>query len=595
MIKQLIINNKKSYDDFGVYIATRNISSPKKKVIKESIPFSNVVYDFSKINGELYWEERTLQYTFDIAEITTEQMEEAKSNLLNWLLNVHDVDIYDPYIGDYHFHGSYDSDSWSEDFGAGTISVTFTVYPYKISNSDINKIEVLGDCEGEVIENNVVSKVEYLNINGKSIQEDTPTLETKADIISLGALNDNQVEVKVTGKNLLNIYEIESNTADVYEVLEDDWIHYANTSGSAKRVFFKPFKVKPNTTYFINYELQEGLGEDITFFYLCDKDKNTVSTTIYPSSSIHVTTTEKTEYAKVGITTQSQSAIDDFKIRLMVVENKNMDTVYEAHKSNSCLIDLKTYDEEGLESGFNEVCSINDITDELILKENSAKIIKKFKKLILTGDEKNYIFVGQNSDENYIQINLYLNPGNVDSKNDGSYILCTHFPYYKNASDVGKTQSGIKTYSTNTLVFSMPTEIASDLTSWKEYVKEQYNNGTPITIYYLLNEYYETELEGVSLPSTFKGNSYVTIDAGMHSTFEVYYNETKNITINNNSSHRISPTITSTGSFNIKLNNVSYSIGEGTYNNAFYLETGENKLTLTGYGEITFSYVEEMF
>ena len=172
MIKQLIINNKKSYDDFGVYIASRKISSPKKKVIKETVPFTNKVYDFSKINGELYWEERTLEYSFDIAEITTEEMEVVKSKLLSWLLNVHDTDIYDPYIGDYHFHGSYDSDSWEEDFGAGTISVSFSVYPYKISNSDINVTsDELGISTDGTLENSVDGFVRGLTINGKSEQE----------------------------------------------------------------------------------------------------------------------------------------------------------------------------------------------------------------------------------------------------------------------------------------------------------------------------------------------------------------------------------------------------------------------------------------
>lgn len=177
MIKQLIIDGKKSYDDFNVYIASRKISSPTKKTIKESVPFSNVVYDFSKINGELYWEERKLEYSFDIAELSTEEMEVAKSNLLNWLLNVHDTDIYDPYIGDYHFHGSYDSDSWEEDFGAGTISVSFSVYPYKILNTSNQVMEIL---EGETtietttpIENTSYSQLKSLTIDGASYQEQT--------------------------------------------------------------------------------------------------------------------------------------------------------------------------------------------------------------------------------------------------------------------------------------------------------------------------------------------------------------------------------------------------------------------------------------
>ena len=161
MIKQLIINNKKSFDDFDVYIGGRTISNPKKKSIKESIPFSDIVYDFSKLDGDIHWEERTLQYEFDIAEISTDLMEVAKTKLVDWLLNVHDTDIYDPYIGDYHYHGSYDSDSWSENFEAGTIKVKFSVYPFKIANeprvetfnltSGNNSISILNNSSHRIV------------------------------------------------------------------------------------------------------------------------------------------------------------------------------------------------------------------------------------------------------------------------------------------------------------------------------------------------------------------------------------------------------------------------------------------------------------
>lgn len=133
-MKELIINGKKSFENFGAYISERKISLPKKKSITESPPFSNLTYDFSGINGEIYWENRELEYSFDIAEFTTDEMEVEKTKLTDWLLNVHDADIYDPYIGDYHYHGSFDSISWEEDFGAGTLTATFSVYPYKIAN-----------------------------------------------------------------------------------------------------------------------------------------------------------------------------------------------------------------------------------------------------------------------------------------------------------------------------------------------------------------------------------------------------------------------------------------------------------------------------
>ena len=140
MIKQLEVSGRKSFDDFGLLISSRKISQPKKKIIKQEIPFSNIVYDFSKINGEIYWDERELTYTFDIAENSTEEMERIKSEVYDWLMNIHDEDIFDPYISNFHFHGSFDGESWDEDFGQGVIEVSFIVYPYMIANEETNEV-----------------------------------------------------------------------------------------------------------------------------------------------------------------------------------------------------------------------------------------------------------------------------------------------------------------------------------------------------------------------------------------------------------------------------------------------------------------------
>lgn len=250
-IKQLIINGKKSFDDFGVYIGSRKISQPTKKSIKESVPFSNKVYDFSKLNGELYWEERKLEYSFDIAEYTTEEMEVIKTKLLTWLLNVHDSDIYDPYIGDYHFHGSYDSDSWSEDFGAGTINVTFSVYPYKISNSDFTVIESMdGETTingGDEIENTSYSQMRRLSVHGASYQKTTK------------------------GNQLFNYKDGRSVTNGI-TVDENDWITvmYDNSSGEGVAFCYyytSDLNLKPNTKYTVVTEIKEISGTGKLYSY----------------------------------------------------------------------------------------------------------------------------------------------------------------------------------------------------------------------------------------------------------------------------------------------------------------------------------------
>lgn len=137
MYDQVIIGNKASYDDFGASMAGRSISPPTKKSIKETVPYSNVTYDFSAVNGELYWEERSLDYTFEIIAHTPEELEELKAAFCEWIMNISGAEIHDPFIRGYHFVGTYEDMSIDDDEGGEktTITVTFSAYPYKVANT----------------------------------------------------------------------------------------------------------------------------------------------------------------------------------------------------------------------------------------------------------------------------------------------------------------------------------------------------------------------------------------------------------------------------------------------------------------------------
>lgn len=136
MTDQLIIGDKASFDDYEASLATRNIGMPTKKSIKETVPFSNVTYDFSAIGGELYWEERELEYVFEIIAATPEKLEELKTAFASWVMNVQGEEIHDPFIPDYHFVGTFDDIEFDdeESLDKTTVSVTFKAYPYKIAN-----------------------------------------------------------------------------------------------------------------------------------------------------------------------------------------------------------------------------------------------------------------------------------------------------------------------------------------------------------------------------------------------------------------------------------------------------------------------------
>lgn len=136
MVDQLVIEDRASFDDFGASLAKRSVGMPKKKSIKETVPFSNKTYDFSAINGEVYWEERELEYTFEMIAPTPEELEEMKAAFSAWVMPLIEAKIFDPFIEDFHFVGTFDELKFEDDEGLDktTATVKFSAYPYKVAN-----------------------------------------------------------------------------------------------------------------------------------------------------------------------------------------------------------------------------------------------------------------------------------------------------------------------------------------------------------------------------------------------------------------------------------------------------------------------------
>ena len=131
---------KHSFNDFGITLAPgREIGLPNKKKTKLTVPFSNVVYDYSEIFGSQTYEERTLKYTFNIAGRairTKDEMNWVKTTLINWLMNSHGKQpLYDDSYSGVHFLAEVEgSSSFTENWNYGFLAVTFTAYPFMISN-----------------------------------------------------------------------------------------------------------------------------------------------------------------------------------------------------------------------------------------------------------------------------------------------------------------------------------------------------------------------------------------------------------------------------------------------------------------------------
>lgn len=130
----ITINGLHSYRDYGLNINSRSIDLPPKNSIRKTIPYMNGYYDFTMLNGGASWGERVITYTFDIIGETVAEMDQKRTEIVNIYCNMHDVDIYDDTIPDYHFHGSYESSSQNEDAEKSELTIAFVCHPFMIAN-----------------------------------------------------------------------------------------------------------------------------------------------------------------------------------------------------------------------------------------------------------------------------------------------------------------------------------------------------------------------------------------------------------------------------------------------------------------------------
>lgn len=177
MIDQLRIGDDFSYEDYDASIKERNISEPEKKSIKDTVPYSNKTYDFSALNGEVYWEERNLEYVFEISADNPEELEEKKRKFLAWIMFIQDAEIHDPFITGYHFKGTFDSIKVDDsEIEKSTITVTFSAYPYLIANKETSYVVAIEAGEEKTV-----------TILNSSVHKTIPTLQaTTALVINKG-------------------------------------------------------------------------------------------------------------------------------------------------------------------------------------------------------------------------------------------------------------------------------------------------------------------------------------------------------------------------------------------------------------------------
>ena len=134
MIRTLTIGDI-STEDLGIYVIEGNPGAPAPCIITESIPYRDGSYDFSRADGSLHYNDRTMQYSFAVKGMTAEETQGRISEVLTWLNS--GGDIRDEYISGWLYDNarctSADVEYLSEDRRVAKITAAFTASPWLIS------------------------------------------------------------------------------------------------------------------------------------------------------------------------------------------------------------------------------------------------------------------------------------------------------------------------------------------------------------------------------------------------------------------------------------------------------------------------------
>lgn len=134
MEKGFKINNKHTLLDFGAKLKTRSIGLPSEKQVTDSVPYMNGNYNFSRILGKAFYNNRELQYTFLLVKNKNiYDTENKKRKFLTWLYSLGiNEKLYDYAIPTLYFKATVKNIEITDHKGYCEITVTFDAYPFRI-------------------------------------------------------------------------------------------------------------------------------------------------------------------------------------------------------------------------------------------------------------------------------------------------------------------------------------------------------------------------------------------------------------------------------------------------------------------------------
>lgn len=330
-----------------------------------------------------------------------------------------------------------------------------------------------------------VEKGQTVNIKGLKIQ-----LEEGSIAHNFVPNGSNYLQLENVGENILNIDETPFTVKKITS--QGNVLYWSGYSGVNDFV-----KVKEKTTYkFSSNEVNK-----VCYIDYYDKNKNYLSRT--GTAVDYFTTPENCKYIKFAINLELIPTNAQLREGTIIKS-------YEPYKEKIINVDLKG----------NNLCSNNDktIKDELVIENGKAKINKKIKEVVLTGNESITRQTTLQSNKYKFNITCDGLPSiNSDVIPD---LLCSHFKP-TNRNNTYNCINGI-TLGQNIVQIYDDTLSSMSEEEFKAKLKSLYDTGTPVIIQYPLSEPEIIDLGKVDF-ELLEGNSTLNLEENLKSNMSIKY------------------------------------------------------------------------
>jgi len=353
--------------------------------------------------------------------------------------------------------------------------------------------------------------IDSCTVYGNTVQNGTPTPTDPVDVTGVGDVS----------RNLFDL-----STATIGKYINSSGIETDTTASGPSRLNHTDYiAIIPNTTYTYTCYGTAHVANTIAINWFDNTkqliSRKTMDTLTIPEYSLSDTSPANAVYCIINFTGYSE----------------NLDNRFMFNIGSSSL----PYEPYGYKVGLDIDSQITNIY------LGTFQSIRQIQKLVLTGNETWTYLTGSKF---WTTVTGYMKNGMIT--------VCTHYIGTANASGSASFLNGtVGFYNTNNRLIICDTSF-NDETTFKQYLQQQYQAGTPVTVYYVLatpqtttlneplmkiGDYADSVTYSSNIPTTYGQNDITTDTQIKPSKLDITYNALRRAKVYKNNRWILNPSI----------------------------------------------------